>query len=89
MPNPKLPIRFVEKAIYTHQKTDLNKKSQVDTKLDQSICYLPYLGICKSQNMRVTTYCNVSNELLCLSELLYHSNMDLLAFLTVIWQHLQ
>jgi len=25
----------------------------------------------------------------CLSELLYRSNMDLFAFLTVIWQHLQ
>jgi len=32
-------------------------------------------------------YANFANELLRLSELLCHSNMDLFAFLTVIWQH--
>ena len=31
-------------------------------------------------------YCNFDNELLCLLELLYRSNMDLFVFLTVIWQ---
>jgi len=47
--------------------------------------YLPYLGICKSQNVSVNIYCNFTNELLCLLEILYRSNMDLFVFLTVIW----
>jgi len=33
--------------------------------------------------------CNLAHEFLCLSELLYRSNMDLFAFLAVIWRHLQ
>jgi len=37
----------------TPKKTGLNSKSQVDTKLDESIYYLPYLGICKSQKVLV------------------------------------
>jgi len=31
MPNPGLPMRFLKNSIYTRQKTDLNRKSQVDT----------------------------------------------------------
>jgi len=33
-------------------------------------------------------YCSLAYEFLCLSWLLYRSNMELFAFLTVIWQHL-
>jgi len=71
------------------RKTDLNRKSQEDTKIGESFCYLSFLGISKSQNVRVNIYCNFTNELLCLSELLYRSTMELFAFLAVIWQHLQ
>jgi len=44
-----------------------------------------HMGISKSQNVRVDISYNFATELVCLSELLYRSNMDLFAFLTVIW----
>ena len=47
------------------------------------------VGICMSQNVQVNIYYNSANEHLCVSELLCQSNMDLFAFLTVIWQHSQ
>ena len=78
----KPPCRFTKKA-------NLNRKFQVDTKLGESFYYLPYLGIYKSQNVLVNTYCNFENELVCLSELLYRNNMDLFAFLMVVWKNLQ
>jgi len=65
----------------------LNRKSQVDINLGESFNYLPCQSICVSQNMVVNIYCNSANELLCLSELSYPRNMDLFAFLTVMWQH--
>jgi len=74
---------------FTKKKTDLNRKSQLDTKLDQSFYYLPYLDICKSQNVLLNIHCNFADKLLCLSGLLYRSNMDLFGFLTVIWRNLQ
>jgi len=54
MPNSVLPMRFYEKK--THQKTDLNIKSDVATKFGEFFTffhYLPYLGTCKSQNVLV------------------------------------
>ena len=42
-----------------------------------------------SQNVLANTYCNFANELVCLSELLYRNNMDMFAFLMVVWQNLQ
>jgi len=45
---------FLKKNVQIHQKkTDLNRKSQEDTKLDQTFYYLPYMGICKLQNVLV------------------------------------
>ena len=64
---------------------DLNVKSLVDTELGESFCYLPYLGICKSQHVRVNIHCRFAIELLCLSEFLYRCNTELFAFLTVLW----
>jgi len=64
------------------KKTGFNRKSQVDIKLGESFYYLPYLGICKSQNVLVNMYCNFTNELLCLSKLIYPSKMNCLQF----WQ---
>jgi len=62
MSNPGLPIRYFQQPhIDSLQK---------DVKLGESFYYLPYLGICKSQNVLVNIYCNFANELLCLSELL-------------------
>jgi len=78
----KTPCNFTKKA-------NLNRKSQVDTKLGGSFYYLPYLGICKSQNVLVNTYCNFADELVCLSELLYRNNMNLFTFLIVVWQNLR
>jgi len=80
------PIRLVQKPrVHSLTNPNLNRKFQVDRKWGESFCYLPYLTISKSQKVRVNIYCNSSNALLCLSELLYHSNMDLFVFLTVIW----
>jgi len=78
------------KTPYTFsKKANFNRKSQVNTKLGEAFYYLPYLDICKSQNVLVNTYCNFANELVCLSELLYRNNMDMFAFLMVDWQNLQ
>ena len=78
----KTPYTFTKKA-------NFNRKSQVNTKLGEAFYYLPYSDICKSQNVLVNTYCNFANELVCLSELLYRNNMDMFAFLMVVWQNLQ
>jgi len=78
----KTPYWFTKKA-------SLNRKSRVDTKLGESFYYLSSLGICKSQNVLVNAYCNFANELVCLSEFLYRNNMDLFAFLMVVWEKLQ
>jgi len=72
-------MSFQQLHIDTPIKTGLNRKSQVDTKLGESFC-LPYLGICKSQNVLANIYCNFASLL----GLIYPSNMDLFAFLTVI-----
>ena len=83
-------MRFLEKThVHLPKKANLNRKSQVNTKLGEGFYYLPYLDICKSQNVLVNTYCNFANELVCLSELLYRNNMDMFAFLMVVWQNLQ
>jgi len=39
--------------------------------------------------VKLNIFCNIANELLSLSQLLYRSYKDLFAFLTVIWQHLK
>ena len=78
----KTPYRFTKRA-------NFNRKSQVNTKLGEAFYYLPYLDICKSQNVIVNTYYNFVNKLVCLSELLYRNNMDMFAFLMVVWQNLQ
>jgi len=78
----KNPYRFTIKA-------NLNRKSQENTKLGEAFYDLPYLDICKSQNVLANTYCNFANELVCLPELLYRNNMDMFAFLMVVWQNLQ
>jgi len=80
MPNPGLPIRFVEKPHVHSPNPNLNRTFQVDTKLGESFCYLPYLIIRKSLKVQVNIYCNFATEILGLSELLHHSNMDLLHF---------
>jgi len=36
---------------------------QVDTTLSGSFYYLPYLGMCKLQNVLLNIYCNFANEL--------------------------
>ena len=71
MPNPGLSARYFKKphGLTYHKILDLNRKFQVDTKLGESFCYLPYLGISKTQNVRLNTYYDFSNELVCLSEL--------------------
>ena len=78
----KTPYRFTKKA-------SLNRKSQVNTEVGEAFYYLPDLDICKLQNVLVNAYCNLVNELVCLSELLYRNNMDMFAFLMVVWQNLQ
>ena len=89
--NPGLPIRYFEKPRRDSSKTTqrFEQKSEVDNKLGRSFYYLPHLDICKSQNVPVNIYCNFANELLCLLESLYRSNIDLFALPAVVWQHSQ
>ena len=77
---------FFEKTHIDWPKNHSFVQKITDTKLGKCFYYLPYLGICTSQNVPLNMYCNFANELLCLSELLYRNDMDLFAFLTVIWR---
>ena len=80
IPNPGLAMDFFEKLTQTDQKNHRFVQKIPDTKLGECMYYLPYLGICKSQNVPLNMYCNFANELLCLSELLYRNDMDFLHF---------
>jgi len=55
MPNPGLPMRFLKKNIDLLKKDRFEQKisGRLDTKLGASFHYVPYLGICQSQNVMV------------------------------------
>jgi len=89
MSNPELTIILFGKKHILDSSKHPNLIRIAGRNKSESFCYLPYLRIFKSQKVQMNIYCNFANELLCLRKLLYHSNMDLFAFLMVIWQHLQ